>query len=203
MNSSDLEIEVKFLVADLEGQRQRLEEIGGEQKQPRTFEYNIRFDTQWQSLMLQGKLLRLRQDTAAWITYKGVPEESRPSEARIREELEMEVQSFTTAKAILEKVGFEPQQVYEKYRHTYLLGDVEVVLDELPYGDFVEIEGEDGAIRKAAEQLKLNWADRILKNYLALMQELKEYHQLAFDDLTFENFSDQQAQIADLIDYAD
>ena len=153
--------------------------------------------------MLQGKLLRLRQDKTAWITYKGELEESRPSEARIREELEIEVESFDTARAILEKVGFEPQQIYEKYRHTYELNDVEVVLDELPYGDFVEIEGEEGAIREAAERLDLNWAVRILKNYLALMQDLRDHHQLAFDDLTFDNFSDQQASIADLFDYAD
>jgi adenylate cyclase class 2 len=203
MSDGDLEIEVKFLVADLEGLRQRLAGIGAEQKKPRTYEKNIRFDTQWQSLMLQGKLLRLRQDTAAWITFKGELEESHPSEARIREELEIEVESFDTAKAILEKVGFEAQQVYEKYRQTFQLGDVEVVLDELPYGNFVEIEGEDGAIRKAAERLDLNWTKRILKNYLAIMQDLKEYHQLTFDDLTFDNFSDQQAQIVDLIEYAD
>jgi len=31
--------------------------------------------------------------------------------------------------------------MYEKYRTTFTIGSLEVVLDELPYGNFVEIEG--------------------------------------------------------------
>ena len=38
------------------------------------------------------------------------------------------------------------------------VGNVEVVVDELPTGDFLEIEGPDSdSIRAAAMQLGLNW----------------------------------------------
>lgn len=42
-----------------------------------------------------------------------------------------------------------PVQSYEKYRETYHWGDVEVVLDETPFGDFVELEGENETALKA------------------------------------------------------
>jgi adenylate cyclase class 2 len=202
MSDDGLEIEVKFLVENLATIRRRLEQTGGMLQKQRTYERNIRFDTPWQGLMLQGKLLRLRQDTVARITFKGEPEETRPSEARIREEIEMEVEDFDTAVAILEKVGFEQQQVYEKYRETFQLDHVEVVLDEMPFGHFVELEGGEQDIRSAADRLGLEWEKRILANYLALMAQLKTAHNLPFDDLTFENFATLQATMGDLMAYA-
>jgi adenylate cyclase class 2 len=115
----------------------------------------------------------------------------------------MEVEDFDTAVAILEKVGFEQQQVYEKYRETFQLDRVEVVLDEMPFGNFVELEGGEGAIRMAADLLELEWDRRILTNYLALMEQLKTARNLPFDDLTFENFAGLQAAMSDLWAYAD
>lgn len=203
MSDEGLEIEVKFLVKELATIRRRLERAGASLVKPRIYEHNIRFDTPWQSLMLQGKLLRLRQDKVARITYKGEPEETHLSEARVREEIEMEVDDFDAAVAILGKVGLEPQQVYEKYRETFQLGQVEVVLDEMPFGDFIELEGDEGAITNAAELLELDWSKRILTNYLGLMQQLKSTHNLPFDDLTFENFAGRRASISDLLPYAD
>ncbi|MDX1616603.1 MAG: class IV adenylate cyclase [Candidatus Promineifilaceae bacterium] len=199
-----LEIEVKFLVDDLETMRRRLDEVGARRVRERTHEYNIRYDNGWGGLQLQGKLLRLRQDTAAKITFKGEPKTGRESEARVREELEIEVQDFETMDAILRRVGFEAVQVYEKYRETYELGEeLEVVLDELPYGNFVELEGEEAAIRGAADELGLDWERRILENYLALMERLKAAAALSFDDLTFENFADVSATLYDLDDIDD
>jgi adenylate cyclase class 2 len=203
MSDDGLEIEVKFLVENLTTIRRRLERAGGTLSKPRTYERNIRFDTPWQSLMLQGKLLRLRQDTVARLTFKAEPEETRASEVRIREEIEMEVEDFDTAVAILEKVGFEQQQVYEKYRETFQLDRVEVVLDEMPFGNFIELEGGEGAIRMAADLLELDWDKRILSNYLALMDQLKKARSLPFDDLTFENFASHQATMSDLRAFAD
>lgn len=202
MNDNGLEIEVKFLVRDLAAIRSRLGLAGGSLSKVRIYERNIRFDTPWESLLMQGKLLRLRQDTVARITFKAEPEEQHTSEVRIREEIEMEVEDFDTAVHILEKIGFVQKEVYEKYRETFLLDGVEVVLDELPFGDFVELEGSEQAIRRVADRLALAWDKRILSNYLALMAEIKSAYQLPFDDLTFENFAGLQATIGDLQGYA-
>lgn len=198
----NLEIEVKFLVRELVPIRQKLIDLEAKLKKDRVYERNIRFDNAWDGLMLQRKLLRLRQDTRARLTYKGESEQPVESEARIRKELEMEVEDFETAVAILELVGFEQKQIYEKYRETFELGQVEVVLDEMPFGDFVELEGEENDIRETARVLGLNWSNRILDNYLTIMDQLKNEHHLPFNDLTFDNFSQNEISASSILEFS-
>jgi adenylate cyclase class 2 len=196
--NNNLEVEVKFLVSDLTAVRERLLAVGAQLDKPRIYEHNIRYDNAWGGLLRKGILLRLRQDKIARLTFKGIPKEEIQSEAKVREELEIEVSDFATTAAILERIGFEERQVYEKYRETFTLGSVEVVLDEMPFGNFVELEGEEELIREAADLLQLAWDERILDNYLALMSRLKEHHKLPFENLTFDNFDDLDISVADL-----
>jgi len=199
MADQNLEIEVKFLVDDLAAVRRRLETLGAGLHKPRVYERNIRLDNPWDGLRLQGKLLRLRQDATARLTYKGEPQTAFDSEARVREELEIEVGDFQTTLELLQRIGFEPKQVYEKYRETFHFGRVEVVLDELPFGDFVELEGDDDAIQASAAALGLDWGRRILTNYLAIMASLQERFGLDFDDVTFDNFAGVEISVKDLL----
>ena len=199
MAGQSLEIEVKFLVDDLAAVRQRLLDLGALLHKARVYERNVRFDNPWDELRLQGKLLRLRQDAAARLTYKGEPQTAVDSEARVREELEIEVSDFQTTLKLLQRVGFEPKQIYEKYRETFVFGQVEVVLDELPFGDFVELEGSEAAIQAAAAALGLDWGRRILADYLSIMATLQERYALAFDDLTFDNFAGTDVSAMDLL----
>ena len=46
-------------------------------------------------------------------------------------------------------MGFQKNLVYEKRRKTWHFRDVELVLDELPFGLFMEIEGSITAIKEA------------------------------------------------------
>jgi adenylate cyclase class 2 len=193
-----LEVEVKFLVANLETFRQRLAAAGGTLEKERVFERNVRFDTPDNDLLKKGELLRLRQDAAVRITFKGEVSEALYSEAKVREELEVSVNDFDTTARIFERLGFAPVQVYEKYRETFVLNDIEIVLDEMPYGDFVELEGEETAIKTAATDLGLAWSKRINNNYLGLMADLKQFHRLDFDDVTFANFAGLGISIADI-----
>jgi len=194
-----LEVEVKFIVSDLADLRQRLLAAGGEQVRPRIFERNVRFDTPGETLRTRFQLLRLRQDDRVRLTFKG-PVDNTTSEAKVREEIEVEVADFGTMGTILKRVGFVAHQVYEKYRETFRLGEVEVVLDELPFGDFVELEGAEAAIRAAAGRLGLAWEERVLINYLGLFSLLRERYTLSFADLTFENFADLEITASDLLD---
>lgn len=196
---NNLETEVKFLVADESALRARLEAAGAEQVRPRVYERNVRFDDEVGGLLEKGQLLRLRQDDAARLTFKALAKLDRQSEAKVREELEITVGNFDTTAAILERLGFRAQQVYEKYRETFELGEVEVVLDELPFGRFVELEGSEEDIREAARQLNLPWEQRILDNYLLLMARAKTYYSLPFDDLTFENFAGRDVSIVEVL----
>lgn len=194
-----LEVEVKFFVPRLQAFRERLLAAGAEQEKPRLFERNVRFDSPGERLRFQFQLLRLRKDDRVRLTFKGPPHDANQTEAKVREELEVEVSDFETTAAILERLGFEAQQIYEKYRETFRLEQVEVVLDEMPFGNFVELEGEEEAIRTAADRLDLDWERRILDNYLSLMAGLKEEHALDFDDVTFDNFAGRDLSIATIL----
>ena len=196
---NNLEVEVKFFIPELGVFRERLLAAGAELKKPRVFERNVRFDTEDERLYQELSLLRLRQDTAVTLTYKGTPKNLPQSEAKIREELEVNVSDFDTLAEILTRLGFAPMQVYEKYRETFTWQDVEIVLDELPYGNFVEFEGDEAGLKTAVSHLNLNWQNRILSNYLGLMVQLKAHHNLPFNDLTFANFANFDVSIADVL----
>ncbi len=57
--------------------------------------------------------------------------------------------------------------IYEKYRAIYEINDCHIMLDELPYGDFVEIEGSDTAsIRKITSLLGLNFECAVGAGYV-------------------------------------
>jgi adenylate cyclase class 2 len=196
---SPLEVEVKFLSPDLRGFRSLLVASGGKLAKSRTFQRNVVFDTADDALLRRGELLRLRQDTEASITFKGVPEREAYSEAKVHIELETQVGSFKAASAILERLGFTPKRVYEKHRETFEFGETEVVLDEMPFGDFIELEGDEAGIKQAAKTLGLDWRKRITSNYLELMELMKAQYALPFDDLTFANFQEVPYSINELL----
>ncbi|RIK18520.1 MAG: class IV adenylate cyclase [Anaerolineae bacterium] len=118
-----------------------------------SFERNVRFDTPDEALLRRQELLRLRQDARVRLTFKGPAAEDAISEAKVREEIELEVGDFDRMALILERLGLQPMQVYEKYRETYRWGNIEIVLDELPYGNFVELEGSEDGLKTVAAAL--------------------------------------------------
>jgi adenylate cyclase, class 2 len=184
-----LEVEVKFCVARFTAVRPLLLSLG-QLKKERVYEQNVVYDTAVSTLRHHEQLLRLRQDEQVRLTFKGpAPAAQSQSEAKVREELEVSVDNFGQMAAILGKLGFMPVLTYEKYRETFQVGAVEVVLDELPYGLFIELEGADGELPQVAMQLGLDWSQRLLTNYLALFGELQTRYQLPFTDLTFANFA--------------
>lgn len=195
-----LEIEVKFLVDSLADVRRRVLDAGARLARERVFEHNLSLDTPDETLRRRECLLRLRQDNDVILTFKGLSEADAGSEAKVREELEVTVSDLETAVAIFERLGYRPQQVYEKYRETFALDDVEIVLDEMPYGNFVELEGPEEAIKAAAARLHLPWEQRLVTNYLALMARIREYYDLPFNDLTFANFEKVDVSLSDVVE---
>lgn len=103
-------------------------------------------------LSLKPCVLRLRRtQNKTVLTYK----ESRPSTTSVKRRLEREtkIENADEMHAILENLGYVPSLVYEKRRKIYQFETVEVVLDELPFGFYLEIEGEEDAILAAEKQL--------------------------------------------------
>jgi len=171
-NASEVEIEVKFYVISLEDIAAKIIDLGGKLVQERIFEKNLRFDTADQKLRNLRQVLRLRQDKENILTFKGAAESGK--QVSIRQEIEVLVDDFDTTRTLLEGLGYEVVMEYEKYRTTYSLLDTLVVLDELPYGKFIEIEGPDGnSIQKVARNLNLNWKMRVMTSYTYLFETLK------------------------------
>jgi adenylate cyclase class 2 len=188
MSDSGQETEAKFYVQDLERIRKSLESLDAQVVQPRVLEMNLRFDLPDASLRAQGRVLRLRRDTEARLTYKGGNKNTRG--VLSREEIEFIVEDFEKAKKFLEALGYQQIFYYEKYRATYQLDKTLIMLDELPYGNFVEIEGEtEETIRALSEKLDLDWEATIERSYSALFEDVHKSLKLSFRDLSFENFA--------------
>lgn len=181
------ETEVKLLVKDLQAIEKRLQESGAQLKKARVYERNLRFDSVDGSFVKQGLVLRLRQDNRIRLTYKSAGEVVGDGMIS-RFEAEVEVSDFDTMRVILERLGYVPAMVYEKYRTTYTLNGAEIVLDEMPYGNFVEIEGAADAIRTLIPQLGLEDKPRFTASYARLFDRVRRYLKLDMQDLTFENF---------------
>jgi adenylate cyclase, class 2 len=191
------ETEIKFHIPDLFSFEERVRENGAVLKQARTHELNLRFDTPDQKLTKQFQVLRLRQDQSIHLAFKGAADPA--SEVSVRQEIEFEVSDSASARQFLEALGYQVTISYEKYRTTYQLENTEVVLDELPYGNFVEIEGPDlPSIKKIAAILQLNWKDRIKLSYLAMFNQLKEQFNLTASNLLFDELKDSSYSIEDL-----
>ncbi|HSJ89327.1 MAG TPA: class IV adenylate cyclase [Anaerolineales bacterium] len=188
MSERGQEREIKFYVLHLDRLITRLQDMNARLAQPRVLETNLRFDLPDGSLRTAGRVLRLRRDTKARLTYKGAGQ----SDQGIldRQEIEFVVDNFEMARKFLEALGYQQSMVYEKYRTTYEIDDVSVMLDELPYGNFVEIEGETNEqIQTLSQKLHLDKDAAIGNSYAGLFDNIRKALQLSFQDLIFENFT--------------
>lgn len=99
-------------------------------------------------------VLRLRRvGGRATLTYK----RRLPGSSQIKQQREEEtaVADPEAMEAILEVLGYTPAMVYEKRRQTWTLGKTEIVIDVLPFGLFMEIEGRANEIRAVERKLAL------------------------------------------------
>jgi adenylate cyclase class 2 len=197
MGQNQQELEIKLYLADLPAFRLKLESSGAVLTEQRLHEVNLRFDLPDGELTQNLQVLRLRQDTAARMTYKGPGETIDGVYAR--REIEFTVSDFQSAQLLLEALGYEVSLMYEKYRTMYSLDGLQITLDEMPYGNFTEIEGSDtSAIHRAANDLGLSWEARILDSYTSLFDVLCEKSGFTFRDLSFENFAELNITPQDL-----
>ena len=118
-------------------------------------------------LDLGGCALRLRRvNGRAILTFK----QRLPGKFPIKHQNEEEsaVADADAVDAILESLDFQPALVYEKRRTRWKVGKAKVVIDELPFGLFMEIE---------ASVREIGRVERLLKAE-ALPAEMETYPQL-------------------------
>lgn len=142
--------------------RERLREAGAESAGGEVFEENVIYAGP--GLDPLSRVLRLRRAGGrAVFTYK--ERDSARSDIKRQREEETEVADADALAAILEALGYSPALVYEKRRSTWTLAGAEVVVDELPFGHFVEIEGEEASILEAERLLGLESAEAERSSY--------------------------------------
>ena len=192
------EVEIKLYTPDLDSVRRALEAAGALLKSPRVFERNLRYENAAGALTARGIVLRLRQDERAKLTYKSGA--SRQDGIFRRFEAEVVVSDFHTMDVILQRLGYQVALIYEKYRTTWALGDAEIVLDELPYGNFTEIEADPETIERVASELGLDEYRRMTGSYTDIFAELKMRLGLTMRDLSFESFAGLGVDLGDWVD---
>ena len=141
-----IEIEKKYRlpIERLDAARTALSEAGAE-LQGTTLEENIIYGGG--ILDEQSAVLRVRKTPEkTLLTFKRRVE--KPSDVKYQIEHESEFLNSDELQSILEVLGFERRIVYEKHRETWIFRNVEIVIDRLPFGLFIEVEGPVDDIRE-------------------------------------------------------
>jgi len=134
---------------------------------PRHFEDNVFLEDESRSLSSAQSALRLRRTPQGGsLTYKGPAEPRKDVKRRV--EIEVPVTDPEGLEAILGRLGYERAFRYQKHRETYAWEEVEIEVDETPIGTFLEIEGEVGAIHRAAAALGYCPEDYVTDTYVDL-----------------------------------
>lgn len=186
------EIEVKYYVPNLATVQTQLETWNAIITHPRIHERNQLFLSPYQDFKAEQIVLRLRQDTQSKITYKAPPARYGDSDIMGRLELETIIGDYDTMQSILEALGYSTGLFYEKYRTVYELPDypaAEIMLDELPYGNFIEIEGEPATINAILAQLDLPMKHRIHTNYAGIFWAIQAAQNLEIEHIRFADFT--------------
>ena len=181
-----LEIEVKIKIDSvyLEDLRVNIAKKGFQLIESRGFEQNIIFDTPERVLKNNKFLLRLRKKNNKYIiTFKRPLLSTSTSETyKIREETEVEVSDFDTVKKIFMGLGYEVVFIYEKYREIFHRDNVELMVDETPIGNFIEIEGPEEEIDRTASELGYGKDDYIIENYRTLFKKAGHTGDMVFGE---------------------
>jgi adenylate cyclase class 2 len=181
-----VEIEKKYRLSKKQREEvlRRLPKIGAK-RQGEDFEVNTLYagDT----LELGRSILRLRRiGKRGILTFK----ERFPTRSIIKHQREDEtrVSDPNAMELILEALGFTPALVYEKRRETWRLGKTEIVIDELPFGLFMEIEGTEQGIRDVESKLAI----KRLRSETATYPQLSLKHGTDSDGLIESRFREEK-----------
>jgi adenylate cyclase class 2 len=177
------EIEIKFLVSNLQAMEQKLRDLGFREQTPSTHEFNTLYDLPGQKLRRKGELLRLRDYGGRWkLTHKAKVQGGRH---KSRGELEIALSDGRKMDAILRALGFAPVFMYEKFRSEWSDDEGKVVLDHTPIGEVAEIEGKSRWIDRTARALGIDGQHYITKSYAELFFDWKRKTKSKAMNMTF------------------
>lgn len=156
------EVEVRFLEIDKDKLIKRLKKLEARDQGEDFLTETIFYDKEKKWLDEQ-KFVRIRSDrNGNTLTYK----HQHSYTATGTKEIEFSVPNVDDVKSFLEELGVVEFRVQEKKRHTLILDNVTIDIDEWPsIPVYVELEGEDERdLRRVAEKLDLDWGEVVFEN---------------------------------------
>ena len=184
MDPSRTEVEIKLAFPSPEDAVLRVEAIGARLLNPREFEDNRVYDLADGALRADGRLLRLRRaGDRATVTFKSRVAGKHRHKVRI--EHETGVADPEQFEEILAGLGYSAVYRYQKYRSVYSADRVEISIDEVPIGCYIELEGEPDAIDRLATRLGFGPKDYIRESYLSLHRAHAESSGTPMGDMVF------------------
>lgn len=149
------EIEAKFLNIDHVAMRRKLQKLGAQRAQPnrltRRRNYNAPGERAWVRIRDEGDKITM--------TYKQLQDRTLHG----TKEVNLVVDSFEQAEAFLKTLELQESAYQETRRESWVLGDVQIELDEWPWiKPFLEIEAPSAQqVRETAAKLGLDWQDAL------------------------------------------
>lgn len=165
-----LEKELKFPCQDLSAVQESLKKQGATLLD-NYFEANQVFDTSDKRLKQSDILLRLREAEKNVLCLKRPLGEKYSREVKVWEEFETELRDPEQMRDILYALGYLTSFCYEKLREKWSLKACKICLDLLPFGRFLEIEGEMEEISECAHLLNMDMNKSSTKTYQQLNRE--------------------------------
>ncbi len=167
-----IETEIKFFVEDFSQIHERINSLGYSCSDW-YFEQNLVFDYESGALRQKDILLRIRRGLADKVTLK-LPADEINLTYKQREELESELADPGAMEKIFNCLGLQVWFRYEKFRRTCRLDEIKVCLDILPFGYYVELEGMEHKLNRAAEELGIEYEQSSIKTYHELHQDFQK-----------------------------
>ncbi|KKQ97495.1 MAG: Adenylyl cyclase CyaB [Candidatus Woesebacteria bacterium GW2011_GWB1_39_12] len=182
MANNNREIEIKLAIDSMEKVITKLKEVGAKylgvvKQNDILWDYSEEgktFDVLDQALRL--RIEKDKKGEKAILTFKGTPHIDK-SGTKSRDEFNSEVSNPNSVIKILKYIGFYEAVHLVKRRRVFSLDNVECVIDELKFGNYMELEGSKKDIDKLMRRLNLEKFSVELKPYHLLQCEWEKAHE--------------------------
>ena len=143
------------------------------------FEKTYGYFTENYENMSKGIFPRIKvMGNTALVSVKVEVKESKMFE-RDEYEFEIDKDKVESARLMFGALGYVIELVFEKRRYNMeCINNCNFVVDELPFGYFLELEGEETDIEKSIKELGLENKERINVAYLKLWEDHKKLNKL-------------------------
>lgn len=105
-----------------------------------------------------------------------------------REEIEVKIkkgENIEDIRKILKLLGFNKEIIFEKKRKNVFKNNIIISFDKLPFGFFVEFEGEPEIIDQYLDNFNFSSRPRITRAYLGLWEDYRKTHNITEENCLF------------------